>query len=174
LDQGVVRWTVAELGAEVSGTSWLVIGGCSWRCWPPRPSPTRTSRSTWRAWAGPPACRWLWLFWSPPAVARLPHEPRGVAAFVRRHAGRMTRWFTADLHLGHANIIEYSSRPSEAASGRPPRRGPWAPCTRRLGYRTRAIRRRLPSFRRIARVVRRAAAMNGAGAVGKSHPYGYW
>ncbi len=23
----------------------------------------------------------------------------------------MTRWFTADLHLGHANIIEYSSRP---------------------------------------------------------------
>lgn len=32
---------------------------------------------------------------------------------------------------------------------------------------------RLPSFRRIARVVRRAAAMHGAGAVGKSHPYGY-
>lgn len=32
---------------------------------------------------------------------------------------------------------------------------------------------RLPSFRRIARVVRRSAAMHGAGAVGKSHPYGY-
>lgn len=32
---------------------------------------------------------------------------------------------------------------------------------------------RLPSFRRIAHVVQRAAAMHGAGAVGKSHPYGY-
>ncbi|MGH9186526.1 MAG: metallophosphoesterase family protein [Acidimicrobiales bacterium] len=26
----------------------------------------------------------------------------------------MTRWFTADLHLGHANIIEYSSRPFDS------------------------------------------------------------
>jgi RNA-directed DNA polymerase len=32
---------------------------------------------------------------------------------------------------------------------------------------------RLPSFRRVAHVVRRAAAMYGAGAVGKSRPYGY-
>lgn len=26
----------------------------------------------------------------------------------------MTRWFTSDLHLGHANIIEYSSRPFDS------------------------------------------------------------
>lgn len=27
---------------------------------------------------------------------------------------RMSRWFTADLHLGHANIIEYSGRPFDS------------------------------------------------------------
>jgi calcineurin-like phosphoesterase family protein len=27
---------------------------------------------------------------------------------------RMSRWFTADLHLGHGNIIEYSSRPFDS------------------------------------------------------------
>ena len=26
----------------------------------------------------------------------------------------MSRWFTADLHLGHANIIEYTNRPFES------------------------------------------------------------
>lgn len=27
---------------------------------------------------------------------------------------RMSQWFTADLHLGHTNIIEYSSRPFDS------------------------------------------------------------
>lgn len=31
-----------------------------------------------------------------------------------RHAGRVTRWFTADPHFGHANIIDYCSRPFES------------------------------------------------------------
>jgi calcineurin-like phosphoesterase family protein len=26
----------------------------------------------------------------------------------------MSRWFTADLHLGHSNIIEYSGRPFDS------------------------------------------------------------
>lgn len=31
----------------------------------------------------------------------------------------MTRWFTADLHLGHANIIDYCDRPFRKPNGDP-------------------------------------------------------
>ena len=58
--------------------------------------------------------------YAPPAPPRRRREPSGVSApetgcgkrDAPRHTGAvMTQWFTADLHLGHANVIGYSQRP---------------------------------------------------------------
>jgi len=44
---------------------------------------------------------------SPWRVEEMPEHPNAADASI----GGMTVWFTADLHLGHANIIDYSDRP---------------------------------------------------------------
>lgn len=50
---------------------------------------------------------------SPPneLVPTSPAEPRGQAAGGDGGGGRRKRYWTADLHLGHANIIRYCDRP---------------------------------------------------------------
>ncbi|MGH9119072.1 MAG: hypothetical protein ACRD0A_14675 [Acidimicrobiales bacterium] len=47
-------------------------------------------------------------------MAQLWHETRVPQRSRLAILVAMTRWFTADLHLGHANIIDYSRRPFDS------------------------------------------------------------